>query len=52
MNFDFPTPSSTKNSQFTPKQLVKLANQQPNIRIPIPTVNRVIEAIKNNRVHD
>lgn len=51
MSFDLPKPSLFPASKFIPERLMKLANQQPDKKIPIPTVNRVIEAIKNNNVH-
>ena len=52
MNFDFPKPSSSPASKFIPEQLVKLANQLPHKKIPLPTVDKVIEDIRQNRVHE
>ncbi|MBV6622987.1 MAG: hypothetical protein KI793_08545 [Rivularia sp. (in: Bacteria)] len=49
MSFDFPKPSLPAVSKSTPEKLVKLANQQPDQKIPLPTVDRVLEAIKQNR---
>ena len=52
MNFDFPKPSSSPASKFIPEQLVKLADQLPHKKIPLPTVDKVIEDIRQNRVHE
>lgn len=52
MSFNFPEPFSSPASKFTPEQLVKLAKQLPDKQIPLPTVDKVIEDIKQNRVHE
>lgn len=52
MSFNFPKPSSAEASKFIPEQLVKLANQQPDKSIPLPTVDRVLEAIQQNRANE
>ena len=51
MNFNFPEPSSSPASTFIPEQLVKLAKQLPDKQIPLPTVDKVIEAIKQNKAN-
>ncbi len=52
MNFNFPEPSSSPASKSIPEQLVKLSNQLPNIKISLPTVDRVLEAIKHNKANE
>lgn len=52
MNFNFPEPSSSPASKSIPEQLVKLANQLPDKEISLPTVDKVLEAIQQNRVHE
>ncbi|MGB6295719.1 MAG: EH signature domain-containing protein [Rivularia sp. (in: cyanobacteria)] len=52
MNFNFPEPSSSPASKSIPEQLVKLSNQLPYVNIPLPTVDKVIKDIKQNRVHE
>ena len=51
MNFDFPEPSSSPASKSIPEQLIELANQLPDKQIPLPTVDKVIEAIKQNKAN-
>lgn len=52
MSFNFPQPSLSPASKSIPEQLVKLANQLPDKEISLPTVDKVLEAIQQNRVHE
>ncbi|MBE9211628.1 hypothetical protein IQ247_02670 [Plectonema cf. radiosum LEGE 06105] len=51
MTINFPKPSSSIY-KFSPEQFIKLTNQLPNIKISLPTVDKVIEAIKQNKANE
>ncbi len=52
MNFNFPQPSSSITSKSIPEQFIELANQLLDREIALPTVDRVLEAIKQNKAHE
>ncbi len=52
MTFDFPKPFLPTSSKFIPQKLIELAKQQKNEKeIPLPTVDKVIEAIKQDKAN-
>ena len=51
MTFNFPEPSSPATSESNPEQLIELANQLPDVNIPLPSVDKVIEAIRQNKAN-
>lgn len=46
MTFEFPIPSQKDYKEHIPDKLISLNKKLPNLRIPLPTVDRVIQAIK------
>ncbi|MFH7024549.1 MAG: hypothetical protein ACHBN1_03915 [Heteroscytonema crispum UTEX LB 1556] len=48
MTFQFPTPSLTEISQHSPDKLIQLASQYPDVKISLPTVDKVLTADVEN----
>ncbi|MBW4445702.1 MAG: hypothetical protein KME38_02190 [Spirirestis rafaelensis WJT71-NPBG6] len=46
MNYEFPVPLLLQPTQYQPTKLIELASTQPNTKISLPTVDKVLEAIK------
>jgi hypothetical protein len=46
VNFEFTIPFLPEPTQYQPTKLIELASTQLNIKISLPTVDKVLEAIK------
>ncbi|MDJ0796306.1 MAG: EH signature domain-containing protein [Calothrix sp. MO_167.B12] len=46
MTFEFPIPSQQDSKEYLPDKLIALQKKLPNLQIPLPTVDRVIQSIK------
>lgn len=49
MSFDYPTPNLPEIPQVLPTGMMRLANTLPNVKIPIPTVDKVLAAIEQGK---
>ncbi len=49
MTFEFPIPSQRYYQEYLPDKLIELTKEQPNLQIPLPTVDRVIQFIKQGK---
>lgn len=49
MNFEFTIPFLPEPTQYQPTKLIEVASTQANTKIPLPTVDKVLEAIKQGK---